>query len=319
MCKSTARSRDVHLSMPNTTPQYLQSLKWRATLRLVGILSAWREVEELLRVFSSVFFVLQGKLRKEQVSESFGASRSTTKMPPRTLGIFISIEGLDGSGKTTQARQLKKWLKELDFEVKLTHEPGGTAIGEQVREVLHRTKNREMHPKTELLLYNASRAQLVEEVIKPHLHKGGVVVCDRFADSGRAYQLYGRELTEKDSENVIRFATGDLQPDLTILLDLTPKRAFARRLQASLNGEGWNRMDDQEIEFRRRVYEGYKALAEKDKDRWKVVDGKPSIAEVSQAVKEQVEKKFPDRFRSIVHESRNDETTMQDHIENVTF
>ena len=247
--------------------------------------------------------------------------RSVAKKPPRAKGIFISIEGLDGSGKTTQARHLKKWLIEQRLEVLLTYEPGGTEIGDQIRDVLHEMKNCAMHPKTELLLYNAARTQLVEEVIKPHLSKGGVIICDRFADSTRAYQGYGRGLSETNLEDAIRLSTGGLQPDLTIFLKLTPEEAItrARRRQRYLNGKGWNRMDAQNNGFHDRVYEGYEALASKDRGRWVSVDGSPAISEVAEEVKKVVKRKFQDRFNLTDRPSLTEEAAAQDPREKVSL
>jgi dTMP kinase len=182
--------------------------------------------------------------------------------------MFISFEGTDGSGKSTQIKQVTTYLQRQGYDVLVTREPGGTAIGDQIREILHSLDNTDMHPRTELLLYCASRAQLVAEVIRPHLENGGVVISDRFADSTLAYQGYGHGLDLKQLKRILEFATGGLKPDLTIYLDLKPDVGLKRRLQGSLFGEEWNRLDDMEIDFHRRAYAGYKKLIRADKERW---------------------------------------------------
>ena len=157
--------------------------------------------------------------------------------------MFISIEGLDGSSKTSQAQRLHDWLRALGHDVLLTREPGGTSIGEQIRALLHDLDNTAMHPATELLLYNASRAQLVAGELRPHLANGGIVLCDRYADSTLAYQGYGHGLDLDMVRQVIATATGGLQPDVTIFLDVAPQEALDRRRMASLFGDEWNRLD----------------------------------------------------------------------------
>src|SRR5260221_11206741 len=134
--------------------------------------------------------------------------------------MFITFEGPASSGKTTQVPRLKEYLSAQGYDVIHVREPGGTAIGDQIRDVLHDTANQEMDPNAELLLYAASRAQLVAQVILPHLEKGGIVVCDRYADSTIAYQGYGRGLDLENLRHIVDFATGGLKPDLTFCLDI---------------------------------------------------------------------------------------------------
>ena len=175
--------------------------------------------------------------------------------------MFITFEGGDGSGKTTQVRQTAEYLRNNGYDVLLTREPGGTSIGDQIRGILlDNMDNTEMHARTELLLFCASRAQLVAEVITPHLEKGGVVISDRYVDSTYAYQGYGHGLDVDKLRKVVTFATGGLIPDLTIYLDITPEDALRRRASGTLFGETWNRLDDMEMAFHQRVYKGYRNL-----------------------------------------------------------
>jgi len=175
--------------------------------------------------------------------------------------MFITFEGVDGSGKSTQARQTTEYLRGLGYDVLLTREPGGTPIGDQIRQILlDNMENVDMHAHTELLLFCASRAQLVAEKIVPHLEGGGIVLCDRYIDSTYAYQGYGHGLNLKALKSIITFATAGLIPDVTLYLDMTPERAIQRRAQGMLFGEDWNRLDDKEMAFHQRVYKGYREL-----------------------------------------------------------
>jgi dTMP kinase len=175
--------------------------------------------------------------------------------------MFITFEGVDGSGKTTQAQRTAAYLKQCGYDVLYTREPGGTFIGDQVRAVLlDNMENTAMHARTELLLFCASRAQLVAELINPHLERGGIVVCDRYVDSTVAYQGYGHGLNLKMLRHVLNFATGGLLPDVTLYLEITPEDALKRRAEATLFGADWNRLDDMDLEFHRRVYKGYREL-----------------------------------------------------------
>jgi dTMP kinase len=209
--------------------------------------------------------------------------------------MFITFEGLDGSGKSTQARQIASYLRERGYDVLLTREPGGTSIGDQIRTILHSLENTAMHPHAELLLYNASRAQLVGEVLRPHLEAGGIVICDRFYDSTLAYQGYGHKLDLKMLKAIVNFATGGLKPDLTLYLDITPEDGLTRRKQASLFGEEWNRLDDMELDFHRRVYEGYRALMKSESKRWARINATQTIEQIQAEVVRVVEKKLAAR------------------------
>lgn len=193
--------------------------------------------------------------------------------------MFITFEGMDGSGKSTQARLLAEHLRaQLGPEkVLLTREPGGTHIGEQIRTVIHSLRNQEMASSTEFLLYNAARAQIVAEVIRPALAQGKIVLCDRFADSTIAYQGYGRQLDLEMVGRVIEYATGGLKPDLTFFIDVAIDEGLARRNHGHQRGEEMNRMDIQTREFYERVRRGYETLMLQDSARWVRIDGARSI------------------------------------------
>lgn len=197
--------------------------------------------------------------------------------------MFITFEGPDGSGKTTQITLLAAYLRERGFPVLTTREPGGTAIGDQIRACLHDVGNTEMSAEAEILLYSASRAQLVQEAIRPALARGEIVLCDRFADSTIAYQGYGRGLDLDALAFITAFATGGLKPDLTVLLTLDAEHGLRRR---ETDGVEMNRMDLQASAFYRRVQEGYEALAAAEPERWVVVDGDRPAADVQQDVRE---------------------------------
>jgi len=191
--------------------------------------------------------------------------------------MFITFEGTDGSGKSTQARETLAALREQGYPVLLTREPGGTDISDQVRGILlDNLNNTEMAPTTELLLFCASRAQLVEQLIRPMLAKQHIVLCDRYADSTLAYQGYGHGLDIKTLKRILDFATGGLKPDLTVYLNLDPKTGLERRKKGVLFGEDWNRLDNMQIEFHKRVYKGYQKLIKADPQRWLIVDAAQS-------------------------------------------
>jgi dTMP kinase len=203
--------------------------------------------------------------------------------------VFITLEGPDGSGKTTQARLLAEWLRQRGYEVILTREPGGTPIGDQVRAVLHDPENTDMIPQAEFLLYSASRAQLVAQVIRPALDAGKWVVSDRFYDSSIAYQGYGRGLDLAALRQITRFATGGLVPDLTLCLDVQSDQGIRRRL---LGGGEWNRLDREALEFHRRVRMGYLELAGLERDRWVILDASRSVEEVQAEIRTLVQERL---------------------------
>ena len=188
-------------------------------------------------------------------------------------GLFISVEGIDGSGKSTQITNMTEHLTSLGCKVILTREPGGTRISESIRSIILNPSYTEMCTKTELLLYSAARAQLVEQVIKPSLEKGVTVICDRYVDSFYAYQGYGRGISLCILEKVTDIATGGIMPDITFFLDLDPLAGQKRRAAASNN----DRIENEELEFHRKVYDGYKELAGKYPSRIKTINaGKPA-------------------------------------------
>ncbi len=182
--------------------------------------------------------------------------------------MFITLEGPEGSGKTSHIPHLVQFLREQGYTVFPTREPGGTSIGEQIREVIHDLKNAEMHPRTETLLYQAARAQIVEEVIKPRLKMGEIVLSDRYFDSTIAYQGYGHGQPLEQVRQLVRYATGGLTPDLTILLDLDVEIGLQRKSKQ----QEWNRLDAYTVDFHKRVRAGYLEMVTQEPERWKVVD-----------------------------------------------
>lgn len=214
------------------------------------------------------------------------------------MSLFITFEGPDGSGKTTQIELLAERLRDQGHEVLITREPGGTSIGDQIRAVVHDVKNVEMRRETEFLLYSASRAQLVRQVIRPHLGRGGTVLCDRFADSSMAYQGYGRELDLDMVRCITQFATGGLCPDLTVYLDLPVEVGLQRKESAHAAQAGeWNRLDQQTLDFHQQVRQGYLKMAEADPDRWLAVDAAQSIPETQAAIRARLERLLSERAK----------------------
>lgn len=191
--------------------------------------------------------------------------------------MFITLEGPDGSGKSTQVQPLAEYLRQEGYTVFTTREPGGTTISDQVREVLMRLDNRSMYPRTETLLFCAARAQLVEEVIRPRLQRGEIILCDRYADSTLAYQGYGHGNDLLALQQLLDFATGGLWPDLTILFDIDAIAGLNRR---KVGGGEWNRLDDYQIAFHQKVRDGYLTMAHKDPKRWAIVNADQEIEKV---------------------------------------
>jgi dTMP kinase len=195
-------------------------------------------------------------------------------------GTFISFEGIEGTGKSTQAKLLYTYLKEKGADVILTEEPGGTQISVKIREVLLSVEHKEMSPLTELLLYNASRAQHIQEVIMPALDRGAMVITDRFTDSTLAYQGYGRGLDLQLIDSIDLIATGRLKPDITLLLDLDVQTGLKRN-------RGINKTDRLELEdvaFHERVRNGYHMLAAKEPTRIKLISVTAGIDEIHRSI-----------------------------------
>ena len=197
-------------------------------------------------------------------------------------GWFITFEGPEGCGKSTQLRLLASWLLARGVEPIVTREPGGTRIGEQVRALLHNPDHTEMTAETEILLYSAARAQHVAQVIRPALEAGKIVLCDRFYDSTFAYQGHGRGLSMEALRQITTFATRGLVPDLSLYLDVPPEVGLRRR---ETGGEEMNRLDRETLAFHQRVREGYLALLKEEPSRWRTIDATGSIDEVQTAVR----------------------------------
>ncbi|PLX82583.1 MAG: dTMP kinase [Desulfuromonas sp.] len=198
------------------------------------------------------------------------------------MSLFITFEGIEGSGKSTQIALLAERLRARERTVLTTREPGGCTIADAVRTILLDARNTAMVPRAELLLYAAARAQHIEEVIRPALDSGTTVLCDRFADATLAYQGFGRGLDMKVIEELNGLATGGLAPDLTLLLDFPPEEGVQRALRRndSRSGPNEDRFELESIAFHRRIREGYLELARRE-DRFRVVDARGSIDEVA--------------------------------------
>lgn len=224
-------------------------------------------------------------------------------------GIFLSLEGIDGSGKTTQAARLVEILRGAGHRVISVREPGSTALAERVRQVLLDPAASAISPRAELLLYVACRAQLVDEVIRPALDAGAVVVSDRFADSTLAYQGYGRELGPEVVREANMVATGGLAPALTFVLDIPPEEAVRRR-----GASAADRLEGEARAFHERVRRGFLEIAHREPERVSVVDGGLPPEEVASRILDLIDSRFPellaDRPRSI-HGRNADQLSMR--------
>lgn len=206
--------------------------------------------------------------------------------------MFITFEGIDQCGKSTQARLLFQYLKQKYKKVILVREPGGTNVSEKIRDILLDSSHSGMKFMTEYLLFSASRHQLTEEVIKPHLKKGFIVICDRYYDSSTAYQGYGGGIEPAVIESINRVAAGGLKPDLTFLIDITYKKALERKKTL--------KRDDDRIEKRKKVFynkvaKGYLDIAAKNKNRFKVIAGAGSIEQIEEEIKNTAESRLKGR------------------------
>ena len=206
------------------------------------------------------------------------------------MGLFITFEGGEGCGKSTQSRLLLKKFEQRNIPVVLTHEPGGTALGNELRKTLKRKRDSSISPQAELFLLAASRAQLVAELIRPALEEGKVVLCDRFTHSTMVYQGYGRGLDFTAIKMVNNMATGNLNPDLIILLDISPEQGLARKRSLK------DRFELEDLSFHWRVREGYLKMAdaEPDRDRWLVIDASLPKGKIAEIIWDRVSRLLPD-------------------------
>jgi dTMP kinase len=203
------------------------------------------------------------------------------------LGLFITFEGGEGCGKSTQSRLLLKKLEQQNVPVVLTHEPGGTALGNELRKTLKRKRDSSISPQAELFLLAASRAQLVAELIRPALAKGKVVVCDRFTHSTMVYQGYGRGLDFTAIKMVNNMATRYLNPDLIIFLDISPEQGLARKQSLK------DRFELEDLSFHRRVREGYLKMAAAEPDRWLMIDASLPKGKIAEIIWDRVSQLLP--------------------------
>jgi dTMP kinase len=201
-------------------------------------------------------------------------------------GFFITFEGIDGSGKTTQIKLLDKYLTDKGFDVVLTREPGGTALGDEIRDILLNPKNKGMSSRAETLLFQASRAQLVKKVIKPALENGKIVICDRFFDSTIAYQGAARGLGVKEILEMSLWATSGLVPDLTFLITLNVE-ICEQRMKTQLKKP--DRIENEKNEFKEKISRGYLDVAEIFKKRFEIIDGHMEIEDIFSIIKQKVE------------------------------
>lgn len=203
-------------------------------------------------------------------------------------GLFITFEGTDGSGKTTQIKLLQEYMRTKERQVVLSREPGGTRVSEIIRDIILEPENKEIVPLTEMILYAASRAQHVAEVIDPAIRAGKIVICDRYVDSSYAYQGGGRGMDLKIIADVNRIAINGTVPDITFFLDIDPEISIIRRI----NSTGADRIEQEKLDFHRRVYEGYKKLSILYPDRIKTIDATRSIEEISAQINEYIDELF---------------------------
>lgn len=197
-------------------------------------------------------------------------------------GAFVCFEGGEGAGKSTQSRRLRDWLVERGHEVLLTFEPGDTAVGRELRRIVLDPATGDLSHRTEALLYAADKAEHVDTVVLPALEAGRVVVTDRYVDSTLAYQGAGRDLVPEELEHVARWATGDLRPHLTVLLDLEPQAGLGRFVER-------DRIEGESLEFHQRVRQRFLALAEADPEHYLVLDARAPVEEIADAVRVRVE------------------------------
>lgn len=217
------------------------------------------------------------------------------------MGYFITFEGVEGCGKSTQIRLLGESLESSGYRVVVTREPGGCRISDEIRSILLDAGNSGMHPLTELMLYAAARAQHVAEVIRPALESGGIVLCDRFTDATIAYQSCGRGIERNTIDSLNSLACQSLSPDLTILIDCDAGVGLARarqRIEAA-SGPREERFELESLEFHRQVRDGYLSLANEEPQRFMKVDGAGTIEGISAAIADIVQKRLKDRDHAV--------------------
>lgn len=216
-------------------------------------------------------------------------------------GYFITLEGIEGSGKSTQAKLLTSALQQEGLPALLTREPGGTPLGEKIAALLLDPKNAPMDPITELLLYAASRAAHVQKVIRPHLERGGVVVCDRFSDATRAYQGAGRGINHTLVEETIALATQGLTPHLTLLFDCSTELGLsrARARNRERGNEKGDRLEQEAKTFHENVRKGYREVAQNNVARFIIIDASKDVASVHEKVMTEVKKRIQKTYANV--------------------
>ncbi|HZZ53700.1 MAG TPA: dTMP kinase, partial [Trebonia sp.] len=285
--KAVTGSPDVHVGHLEYTSagQNAVLLLAAAIVAFVGIKS-YRDMDDRKGV--PLREDLMAVVRGEEFTPVPAAASANGHAPPVSHGLFIAFEGGEGSGKTTQARLIAIWLREIGYDVVTTHEPGATKVGMRLRALLLDTAHTGMSPHAEALMYAADRAEHVASVIQPALDRGAVVISDRYVDSSLAYQGNGRGLSGSDIAQLNSWATGGRMPDLTILLDMPPEAGLGRRARSA------DRLEAEPPEFHRRVRAGFLALARAEPSRYLVLDATRSVAEVSSEIKDRIREILPD-------------------------
>jgi dTMP kinase len=217
------------------------------------------------------------------------------------VGYFITFEGVEGCGKTTQIRLLAEQLTALNFKTTLTREPGGCPIADKIRTILLDAENRAMSPMAELMLYSAARAQHVSDIIVPALSKDNIVLCDRFCDATIAYQSFGRGIDRKVIDTLNAHACQGVAPDLTVLIDCDPGVGLERARQRieMTSGPREERFELEALAFHQRVRSGYCSLADSEPERFVVVDGSGTVEEIASKISAQVMSKIPENLRAV--------------------
>ncbi|MDM5196809.1 dTMP kinase [Fictibacillus enclensis] len=211
-------------------------------------------------------------------------------------GLFITIEGPDGSGKSTQIKKLAEFLQGNSIPFILTREPGGTAVSDRIRSLILDPAHPEMADETEVLLYAASRAQHVKEKIVPALQEGKLVLCDRFVDASVAYQAYGLGIPVEDVTRINRFATGGLKPDRSYLIDVAPEIG-RQRMVSRYSGEGLDRIEQKELDYHERVRSGFQKIYEENRERFLLVDGNQTVDEVFDEIIKDIKLLLANRYK----------------------